>query len=468
MCIRDRFLGRADAQVKLRGFRIEPGEIEAALTRDVSVAQAAVVAREDAPGAKRLVAYVVAAAGCVVDPSALRAALGQSLPDYMVPAAIVVLDHLPLTPNGKLDRRALPAPDVTPGAAWRAPRTPQEELLCALFAEVLGVAPVGIDDDFFLLGGHSLLASRLISRIRSSLDVELSIRSLFEAPTVAALVRRLADGRKARSDLDVLLPIRATGSAHPLFCVHPIAGLSWSYAGLISHIPAAHPIYALQARSLTQREHAPHSIESMAADYLRVIREVQPTGPYNLLGWSFGGLVAHAMAAQLQSAGEQVSLLALLDSYPFEPSDKFDPQDAFNSLVEAPDPKLFASDSPQNPLRAMLESLRREGYVHATLGDNECAAVAATCSLNVRILKKHRPARFDGDVLFFAAMDTNASGPISSWAPHVSGQLRIHRINYTHDALLDARPAAKIGKVIAAALSKQQEDYPAAPTRRTK
>ncbi|MGH3799699.1 MAG: amino acid adenylation domain-containing protein, partial [Pseudonocardiaceae bacterium] len=191
------FLGRVDDQVKVRGFRIEPGEIETVLATHPDVAQAVVIAHEDHLGDKRLAAYAVAAGeGC--RPDLLREYLRQRLPEYMVPAALVMVDGLPLTPNGKLDRDALPAPELGSAGTARAPRTPQEQLLAELFAEVLGLAGAGIDDDFFDLGGHSLLATRFIARIRATLGVELELRALFEAPTVAGLAARLRDAGQAR------------------------------------------------------------------------------------------------------------------------------------------------------------------------------------------------------------------------------------------------------------------------------
>ncbi|HEX8272003.1 MAG TPA: non-ribosomal peptide synthetase, partial [Longimicrobiaceae bacterium] len=189
------YLGRADQQVKVRGFRIEPGEIEAALLEEASVHEAVVLAREDRPGERRLVGYVVAPGG---DAAGLREHLRGRLPEYMVPAAIVVLDAMPLTASGKLDRRALPALDAAaPAAAYVAPRTPAEEVLAGILGEVLHVERVGVEDDFFDLGGHSLVATQVVSRVRQAFGVELPLRALFEARTVAALAGRVEELRAA-------------------------------------------------------------------------------------------------------------------------------------------------------------------------------------------------------------------------------------------------------------------------------
>jgi nonribosomal peptide synthetase DhbF len=438
------FLGRADAQVKLRGLRIEPGEIEATLLRQGSVAQAVVIAREDVPGHKRLVAYVVPV-GRSIAPAALREHLRASLPDYMVPSAIISLDELPLTPNGKVDHRALPEPDLAPTHARRAPRTPQEEILCGLFAEVLGVERVGIDDNFFELGGHSLLAIRLISRIRSSMDADISIRSLFEAPTVEALIKRLTRGRPALSDFEVLLPIRPAGSKLPLFCIHDAGGFSWPYSKLIRHIPPEHPIYGLQARNLTQRARRPRSIDEMADDYLSFIRRIQPHGPYNLLGWSFGGLVAHAIATQLQSMGEEVALLALLDSYPV-------PQDGAQVVFDD-DSENLSRQVAINPIMNLLDVLRREGL--STLKEHHYEAIMDTFKNNTRLMRTFEPQRFRGAMSLFVAMVSDAKPPVEIWRSHVAGEIRIHPVDCAHDNMMDPIPAEKIGVVLANELGKQ-------------
>ncbi|MEV1070237.1 condensation domain-containing protein, partial [Streptomyces sp. NPDC050263] len=228
------FVGRADDQVKVRGFRIELGEIEAALAAHPDVGDVAVLARQDRTDDTRLVAYVVPAPGGTAHSAVLREHLRERLPEYMVPAVFVALDALPLTVNGKLDRRALPEPQAGGSlGVGRAPRTPQEQILCELFAEILGVAEAGVDDGFFDLGGHSLLATRLVARVRATLGVELELRTLFEAPTPAGLAASLAGAGRPRVALtpyeDRPEPIPLSFAQRRLWFLHQLEGASANY-----------------------------------------------------------------------------------------------------------------------------------------------------------------------------------------------------------------------------------------------
>lgn len=268
------FIGRADGQIKLRGFRIEPGEIEETLARHPGVGQVAVVVFEDGPGGKRLVAYAVPRAGHTLTEAALLRWAADGLPEHMVPSAAVLLDAIPLTVNGKPDRAALPAPAAAPRGTGRAARTPREEVLCGLFAEVLGLERVGIDDNFFALGGHSLLGVRLVSRMRTVLGLERGVRDLFRTPTVAGL---LGDEPSDFDPMGVVLPLRTGGSRPPLFCVHPGTGVGWPYAGLARHLGPDQPLYAIQARALSELGHSPASVEEMVEDYLPLIRRSSRT-----------------------------------------------------------------------------------------------------------------------------------------------------------------------------------------------
>ncbi|XXF81585.1 amino acid adenylation domain-containing protein [Myxococcaceae bacterium GXIMD 01537] len=313
------FLGRADSQVKLRGFRIEPGEIEATLRKHPGVQDAVVIAREDTPGDKRLVAYVVSTATPPPRGAELRAHLFKTLPDYMVPAAFVTLEALPLTANGKVDRKALPAPDPTSedprDTVW--PRTPTEARLVELFEEALGATGVGVTDDFFTLGGHSLSAVRLIERILETLGRTVELTDLFEQATVehlAEVLERTAEGTPTAAS-SLLVALQPNGDRPPLFLAPAAGGTALHYFPLAKRLGAEQPVYAFQSPGVDTEEAPLTSIEALAARFVAAIREVQPHGPYRLGGYSMGGTLAFEMARQLTAAGEQVALLALLDTF---------------------------------------------------------------------------------------------------------------------------------------------------------
>ncbi|MEU4768131.1 amino acid adenylation domain-containing protein [Actinosynnema sp. NPDC023794] len=445
------FVGRVDHQVKVRGYRVELGEVDAVVGTCPGVSQAVTVLRTDEAGAA-LACYVVAAEPGV-DAARLREHCARSLPDYLVPSVFVLLDAFPVTPNGKLDRTALPAPTAV-GTGLRGPRTPQQEVLCGLFADTLGLPRVGVDQSFFELGGHSLLATRLMSRVRATFGVELPIRTLFEAPTAADLADRLGGGAGG-DELDVLLPLRPRGDGRPLFCVHAGSGISWVYSGLMRSLGPRYPLYGLQARGLTDRERMPASIDEMAADYVDQVRTVQPHGPYQLLGWSFGGGVAHAMAARLRAAGEEVSFLGLLDAYPRNDEigggRELDEQGFYRVMLRLAG--LDPATVPAGPLRheQVIDLVRAEGSLLATLTPEHVRGIAAVFNNNSVIQKDFVPGLFDGDVHFFTAT-VDQVGEAHEWAPHVAGELHVHGIACAHSEMTDPGPLAEIGAIVAAAL----------------
>ena len=303
--------------MKVRGFRIELGEIEAALARHPGIAQAVTVVREDSPGDRRLVAYVVAHESAPLAAADLRSFLRQSLPDYMVPAIFMMMDALPLTPNGKVDRRALPAPEksrLEAGSSLMAPRDAIELQLIKIWEEVLRVEPVGLRDNFFELGGDSLLAVRLFAQIDKAFGQKLPLATLFQAPTVEQLANVLRQ-EEWSPPWSALVPIQPRGSKPPFFCVHAHGGEVLIFKDLAKRLGPDQPFYGLQALWLNGDQARPTRVEEMAAHYLKEIQTLQPEGPYFLGGYCYGGKVAFEMAQQLYAQGQEVALLVMLDAY---------------------------------------------------------------------------------------------------------------------------------------------------------
>jgi thioesterase domain-containing protein len=336
----------------------------------------------------------------------------------MVPSAVVVLDALPLTVSGKIDREALPAPAAAASRATSRGRvTALEHILCDAFAEVLGLEAVGVDDDFFALGGHSLLAAKLVSRLAER-GVAISVRDLLMARTVSGLMKRM-NLASVHDALDVLLPIRTSGDGTPIFCVHPGSGMSWCYMPMARYVPDGFRIYALQARGLDGAGEPAGSVREMAADYVAQIRSVQETGPYYLLGWSFGGIPAHEIAVQLQAAGEEVAALVIMDTYP--PAGGTGPEPAAGDRRDGP-----AGNGADGALDHLMERMRKEaGHVLGAISDEEYRTLARVFQNNMTIRGTHEIGRFDGNALLLVAGEGRSEdeGRTGRWAPYVSGEI---------------------------------------------
>jgi amino acid adenylation domain-containing protein len=312
------FLGRIDNQVKIRGFRIELGEIESVLSSHPQIQQAVTIAANTPEGGKYLAAYVVEQDSSNLTNRDLREFLKAKLPDYMIPATFVMLDTLPLTPNGKVDRRALPAPEHSRQASRDTVVSPRNDLelqLTKIWERVLGIQPIGIMDNFFELGGHSLMAVKLVTEIEKAFGKNILLSTLFQAQTIEELAIVLKPQSVTKPTWTSLVEIKpGNPSKTPLFCIHAVWGNILFCRNFTNHLETERPIYGLQSRGL-DGEHQPcTSIPEMATNYIEEIQTIQPQGPYLLTGFSLGGVIAFEIAQQLQAQGQEIQLLALVDT----------------------------------------------------------------------------------------------------------------------------------------------------------
>ncbi|HEX2187734.1 MAG TPA: amino acid adenylation domain-containing protein [Longimicrobiaceae bacterium] len=464
------FMGRLDQQVKLRGFRVELGEIEGVLCGLAEVAEAAVVVREDVPGDRRLVAYVVPAAGVELAAAELRGRLAERLPEYMVPGWLVTLERIPLTPNGKLDRRALPRPQVSGSGVAEAELAGRDDLeitLTGIFEEVLNVSGVGPQDSFFELGGHSLLAVQLMSKLEDATGVRLPVATLFKAPTVEQLAHEVRTG--GGGEIPIMVPLRAKGSRTPVFLVHAVGGNLMGYAWLTKRLSQEQPVYGLRSRGTEQDEKPSWTVEEMAADYLAQVRQVQPSGPYRLGGWSMGGVIAFEMARQLEAAGEEVERLVLIDSHVPWLLDRSFPQ---NEVARA---QLFAQDlgvpaellPPPDPeardagelayLRQLLDTARAAGRVPKNLDMARMQHLYGIFRINLQALYDYRPGDFAGRATLLRAGERRLTDKLFGkkllgWDRVVRGGVEVRTVPGTHFTMVREPNVATLANEVERAL----------------
>jgi amino acid adenylation domain-containing protein len=435
------FLGRLDHQVKVRGYRVELEEIESRLLSHPGVQDAVVIADGEAAD-RRLLAYWTPGAHTAVSSAELRLHLGQTLPEYMLPAHFIQLPTLPLTPNGKVDRRALPAPaDVAlANAAHVPPQSALEQKLVALWANVLQAPAVGIHDNFFEIGGHSLLAMRLLSRIEESLGRPLTLATLLQNPTVAQLARQLAPvaeqtattkppGRVADTDWSPLVPLQPQGQHPPFFFIHPIGGNVLCYRALAQALGTDHPFYGLQSPSLqAEATTASPRIEEMAALYRQAVAKVCPHGPYRIGGWSMGGVIAYEMACQWAQEGKPVATVVLIESYvptPTRPEpgslyhSSMDPKGRqpeklpdllmafFHDLVRLTDGKTLLptptlnGETETDAFAAWLAAAQQAGALAPDVTAQDLAPFWRTFCMHAAALTDYRPQPYPGEIVLF-------------------------------------------------------------------
>jgi amino acid adenylation domain-containing protein len=459
------YLGRADAQVKVRGYRIELEEVEHALAAHPAVAEAAAAARGEAGAGRRLVAFAVFTGGERPSAAELRAWMRERVPEYMVPAAFVWADALPRTGSGKLDRRALPEDEgdgAAPQSAYVPPRNEVEARLAEIWAQVLDVERVGVHDDFFDLGGQSILAMRLVARVRDALGTEVAVAELLQAPTLAEMAQAIG-GRRDAVRLP-LVPLQTFGERPPLFLAHPAGGHVVCYRGLAVLLATEQPVYALQPLGVRRGETPIESIEEMAAYYVAAMREMRPRGPYRLGGWSFGGVVAWEMAQQLAAAGEEVDVLALFDTSPHTPETiRMDPGDPAEvtwhtvagvagygaaARVDVDDLRAYEG---REQVRQMIVRMAAPVLLDESRVD-DILALTQLRSANLRAQTAYTPRPYPGALTYFQTAGSEDERGWSQghafWSALARGGTTAHRVGGTHGTILNEPYVNVLAEVI--------------------
>jgi amino acid adenylation domain-containing protein len=448
------FVGRADGQVKLRGFRVELGEIEAVLKTHPVVRDCVVVVHGRTDDAsKRLVAYLVAEK---INTEELRQHARKTLPEYMVPATFIFLEGIPVTDNGKIDRTRLSEPERVKRAQFVEPQTPLQKRLAEIWCKVLGVERVGLKDDFFELGGDSLLAGRIIAEIRRAFGRRFPLAALFQAPTVGGLAATLQaqDGNLCWSPL---VPIQPYGSRPPFFAVHGLSGEVMFYRELAQRLGSDQPLYGIQSEGLDGGPIKHRSMQTIARYYIDEIRHIQPEGPYYLGGYSIGGLIAFEMAQQLRAAGDEVACLVLLDPDP-PPRRGTLAKRVRLTLDEAA--LLLPGKKLHYFVRRIAQKAKREVVQLQTTGSDFIRALYRTLSyasettaerlepirsptgkMLVRARRKYVPRTYPGRMILFltAVSEESDLAPDRSWSHLAESGVEIHQIPGEHLTIFDAR-----------------------------
>lgn len=473
------FIGRVDGQVKIRGHRVDTGEVEVVLSDHPGVRDVRVVAETDSWGASCLAAYAVPAQGQppgdgpaeIALTGSLRAWARQYLPEFMVPSRFTVLDRFPRNLHGKLDPGALFTARNTPRTAGRAPSGGVTQLLCDLFADTLSLGDAhecGEDDDFFDLGGHSLTGVLLLSRVQTLFGVRLALPDLAVAPSPGALAELLTQAHPSRTrGEDLVLPLRARGERPPLFCLPPATGLGWCYGRLLTRVGPDHPVYALQAPGLAPTDQAIDAMDRLIDHYVRLIRKIQPEGPYHLLGWSFGGILAHAVAVHMQRAEERVALLAVLDGYPGRGGtravtastdsvgcDAPSERETLRLLLESLGCGATLPDADELPLEWAAKWLTERDTALGMLDIPRMRRMLDILHTSIRLQREYTPGVFRGQLALFSAevRDHGAIPDPALWQPHVDGELHIFPVPVSHHRMLDAESLAVVAPVLATQL----------------